>query len=104
MQRRQFSLNSYEQIFLIWQLVSSSDQDILFSYRFIRPILNLQQHGAGLQGFQVVPLAGGDVDEGATRDHVDGLRHPPSGIVEVLHEMPSQAHHRFRGGPVPMDG
>ena len=95
MQRRQFSLNSYEQIFLIWQLVSSSDQDILFSYRFIRPILNLQQHRAGFQGYEVVPLAGGDVDEGSAGFHVNRLSPDTGIIVKVFDEVSTQADHRL---------
>ena len=70
----------------------------------VRPILDLQQHRAGFHRHQIVPLPRRDVDERPARDHVDGLRHPPLGIVEVFHEMPPQAHHRLRRRPVPMDG
>ena len=51
-----------------------------------------------------MPLVNGDVDQRPAGDHVDGVRLPPLGIVEVFHEMPPQAHHRLGGGPVPMDG
>ena len=51
-----------------------------------------------------MPLAGGDVDERTARDHVNGIGQPPLPVIEVLLEMPPQAHHRLGGGPMPMDG
>ncbi len=51
-----------------------------------------------------MPLAGGDVDEGAARKHVNRRGLGSGIVVEVLYEMPSQADHRFGGVPVPMDG
>ena len=79
-------------------------QNILWPDRRIRAILDLQEHRAGFHRHQIVPLPRRDVNERPARDHVDGLRHPPLGVVEVFHEMPPQAHHRLRRRPVPMDG
>ena len=79
-------------------------QHILRSDRHIRPILDLQEHRAAFQRDEIVPLPRRDVDQRPAGDHVDGLRHPPLGVVEVFHEMPPQAHHRLRRRPVPMDG
>ena len=49
-------------------------------------------------------MAGGDVDEGAAGEHVDGFGQPATLIVEVFFEMTAEADDRFGGGSVPMDG
>ena len=51
-----------------------------------------------------MPLAGGDVDEGAARKHVNRRGLGSGIVVKVLNEMPTQADHRLGGVPVPMDG
>ena len=51
-----------------------------------------------------MPLSGGDVDERATRDHVDQRGSGAGIVIKVLLEMPPQAHHRLGSCPVPMDG
>ncbi len=51
-----------------------------------------------------MPLAGGDVDEGAAGEHVDGFGQPPILVVEVFFKMAAEADYRLGGGSVPMDG
>ena len=51
-----------------------------------------------------MPLAGGDVDEGASRKHVNRRGPGPGIVVEVFPEVTTQADHRLGGVPVPMDG
>ena len=51
-----------------------------------------------------MPLSGGDVDERATRGHVDQRGSGAGIVIKVLLEMPTQAHHRLGSGPVSMDG
>ena len=51
-----------------------------------------------------MPLAGGDVNERAARDHVDHRGQGAGIVIEILLEMPPQAHHRLRCSPMPMDG
>ena len=79
-------------------------QDIILLQRLIRPVLALQQDRAGFQGLEVVPLAGGDVQEAAAGDHVDDCGLLPRIVVEVLLEMPAHAHDRLGTVLMPMDG
>ncbi len=51
-----------------------------------------------------MPLAGGDVDEGAAGEHVDCFGQSPLLVVEVFLEMSAEADYRLGGGSVPMDG
>lgn len=51
-----------------------------------------------------MPLAGGDVNERAARDHVDHRGQGAGIVIEVLLEMSPQAHHRLGCSPMPMDG
>ena len=82
----------------------SSLENILLTQWRPRPVLALQQHRATLQAFQAVPLTRWDIDESPARDHIDGIGQPALLVIEVFLEMPTQAHHRLGGGPVPMDG
>ena len=79
-------------------------QDVFLSQRFPRPVLALQQHRTTFQAFQAVPLPCWDIDEHPAGDHVDGIGQSALLVIEVFLEMPTQAHHRLGGGPVPMDG
>ena len=78
-------------------------EDILLPQRLPRPILTLQQHRSTFQRPQGMPLSCRDINECPSWNNVDGIRQPPLLIIEVFHEMPTQAHHRLRGGPMPMD-
>ena len=78
--------------------------NILLPQRLPRPILALQQHRSGLQGFQAVPLADGDIKDVASRNHLNRRGLGPGIVVEEFPEVPPQADHRFGGVPVPMDG
>ena len=49
-------------------------------------------------------MAGGDVDEGAAGEHVDGFGQTAFLIVKVFFEMPAEADYRLGGGSVTMDG
>ena len=51
-----------------------------------------------------MPLAGGDVDEGAAGSHVNCYGPGPGIIVEVFDEVSTQADYCLGGGPVSMDG
>lgn len=51
-----------------------------------------------------MPLAGGDVDEGASWRHVNRRSSCLGIIVKVFHKVSLRAYHRFGGGPVPTDG
>lgn len=79
-------------------------QDIILPQWLPRSILTLEQDRSRFQRAEGVPLAGGDVDEGAAGEHVDGFGQPPLLIIEVFFEMPAEADYRLGGGPVPMDG
>ena len=80
-------------------------QDIHVAQRFIRPVLHLQDHRAGLQRPHRMPLTDGNTegDHRAGRAQFDGLRTTPFPlVVELLHQPPAQTDHRLRRFPVPM--
>lgn len=66
-------------------------------------VLALEEDGAGLQGLEGVPLHGGDIQHIAAGHHIHRLDQRAAVIVQILLEMPEDAHHRLRRGPVPMD-
>ena len=51
-----------------------------------------------------MPLTRWDIDESPAGGHVDGIGQPAFLIIKVLLEMPTEAHHRLKNGPMPMDG
>lgn len=51
-----------------------------------------------------MPLSGGDIDERATWNHVNGVGQLTVDIVKVFLEMSTEANNRLGRVPMPMDG
>ena len=60
-------------------------------YRLPRAILRFIKHGATLQRFLAVPLAGGNIQYNSTVAHVDGLYQHTIPNVEILFKMTTKA-------------
>ena len=81
-------------------------QHIFLPYRFILPVLHLQNHGSTLQRLHRMPLPCRNVQSHGLPIgcQYDRLRtHPFQVIIILLHQLPAQAYYRFRSIPMTMD-
>lgn len=70
----------------------------------IRAVFGFQENGAAFEAFQAVPLANRDVNDGAPREHVDGVGQVAVVIVEVLHKMSPHTKAGLRRTQMPVYG
>ena len=84
----------------------ASAQDVLLPQRRIRPVLGFQDDGAGGEGANGVPLAGGDVqgDGGAVGREFDRFNAGAGFIEEFFDQPAAEDDHGFRGMPMPVNG
>lgn len=68
---------------------------ILLSQRRVLAVLGLEEDGAGGEGFEAVPLAGGDVEDGDAGVHVNDFGEVAGVVVEVFFEVATNADDGF---------